>query len=323
LARISTGVYRRALWQSYRVVGAVRVPPSLVHTVKYSTEPTTPPTPAAPSPPPPPASSATSGASTSTPPYEHLIVEKKGKVGIITMNRAKQLNALSDPLVMEVTAAMKAMQADNDIGAIVLTGNSKAFAAGADIRQMEKMTFMECYKTDMLAHWMEITKIRKPIIAAVGGFALGGGCELAMICDIIIAGDNAVFGQPEIKLGTIPGCGGTQRLIRAVGKSKAMELILTGNQLTAVEAEKYGLVSRVVPVDGLVEEAVKLGIQIAAHSQPTIAMAKEAVNAAEELSLAEGLRFERRMFHSTFATIDQKEGMRAFLEKRAPQWRNE
>jgi enoyl-CoA hydratase/carnithine racemase len=244
-------------------------------------------------------------------------------VGVITLNRPKHLNALSDDLVNEVNAALRAYQDDKEIGAIVITGDGKAFAAGADIREMEKMTFQEAYRKDMLGHWNDISKIRKPIIAAVNGFALGGGCELAMLCDIIIAGDNATFGQPEVKLGTIPGGGGTQRLLRAVGKSKAMELILTGEKLTAAEAEKYGLVSRVVPAGQVLEEAIKMASIIASHSQPIVAMAKEAVNAAEELSLAEGVRFERRMFHSTFAMHDQKEGMNAFVEKRLAQWRNE
>jgi enoyl-CoA hydratase/carnithine racemase len=299
--------------------------PSLPLVRSFSTIPppaTPPPTPAAaapPIPPPIPAAPVTPIASL----YQSILVDKKGKVGVITLNRPKQLNALSDELVFEVLAALKTFQEDKEVGAIVITGDGKAFAAGADIREMQNMTFVECYKKDMLAHWTDVTKIKKPIIAAVNGFALGGGCELAMMCDIIIAGENAVFGQPEVKLGTIPGGGGTQRLLRAVGKSKAMELILTGLQITATEAEKYGLVSRVVPAGQVLEEAVKMASIIAAHSQPIVAMAKEAVNAAEEVSLAEGLRLERRMFHSTFALHDQKEGMSSFVEKRIAQWRNE
>jgi len=225
--------------------------------------------------------------------------------------------------MFEVNSALKTLQDDKEIGAIVITGEGKSFAAGADIREMEKMTFVDCYKKDMLAHWADITKIRKPIIAAVNGFALGGGCELAMLCDIIIAAENAVFGQPEVKLGTIPGGGGTQRLLRAVGKSKAMEIILTGQNITAAEAEKFGLVSRVVPTGQALEEALKMASTIAAHSQPIIAMAKEAVNAAEEHPLSQGVKFERRMFHATFSMFDQKEGMSAFVDKRIPQWRNE
>eukprot|EP01111_Echinosteliopsis_oligospora_P019668 TRINITY_DN961_c0_g1_i1.p1 TRINITY_DN961_c0_g1~~TRINITY_DN961_c0_g1_i1.p1 ORF type:complete len:295 (-),score=74.10 TRINITY_DN961_c0_g1_i1:18-881(-) len=255
--------------------------------------------------------------------YEHILTEKKGRVGLITLNRPKALNALSDGLVSEINAALKTYQEDKEVGSIILTGSEKAFAAGADIREMEKKTFVECYKTDMLGFWGDITLIRKPIIAAVNGFALGGGCELAMLCDIIIAGENAMFGQPEIKLGTIPGCGGTQRLIRAVGKSKAMEMILTGNSMNAQDAERAGLVSKVVPADKLMDEAMKVATKIASYSQPIVQMAKEAVNAANELTLAEGVHFERRMFHTTFATRDQKEGMGAFVEKREPNWLNE
>lgn len=271
-------------------------------------------------PPPPPTPPPTPAA---VPVYQNIVISTKGKVGVLTLNRPKQLNALSDELMFEINAALKAFQNDEDVGAVVITGEGKAFAAGADIREMEKMNFVQCYKKDMLAHWADISNIRKPIIAAVNGFALGGGCELAMLCDIIIASENAVFGQPEVKLGTIPGGGGTQRLLRAVGKSKAMEIILTGQNITAAEAEKFGLVSRVVPAGQVLEEAIKVASTIAAHSQPIIAMAKEAVNAAEELSLSQGLRLERRMFHSTFGMFDQKEGMNAFIEKRVPQWRNE
>jgi len=255
--------------------------------------------------------------------YEHILTEKKGKVGLITLNRPKALNALSDALIIEVNSAMKSYQEDKEVGAIVITGSEKAFAAGADIREMEKKSFVECYKTDMLGFWNEASQIKKPIIAAVNGFALGGGCELAMLCDIIIAGENAQFGQPEIKLGTIPGGGGTQRLIRAVGKSKAMEMVLSGNSMNAQDAERAGLVSKVVPADKLMDEAMKLATKIASYSQPIVQMAKEAVNAANELTLAEGVRIERRMFHSTFATKDQKEGMNAFVEKREPNWSHE
>lgn len=253
----------------------------------------------------------------------NILIEKRGKVGLITLNKPKQLNCLSDSIMADILSAARQFQADTEVGAIVITGSAKAFAAGADIKEMAPMTTIECYKKNMLAQWADLRTIRKPIIAAVNGFALGGGCELAMMCDIIIAGETAVFGQPEIKLGTIPGGGGTQRLIRAIGKSKAMELILTGNNLSAHDAEKAGLVSRVVAPDQTVDEAVKVGNTIASYSQPIVAMAKEAVNAAGELPLSEGLRLELRMFHSTFSSHDQKEGMKAFVEKRAPVWRNE
>jgi len=254
--------------------------------------------------------------------YQYILTEKKGRVGFVTLNRPKALNALSDGLINEINNAVKLYQDDKDIGSIVITGSEKAFAAGADIKEMEKVTLPEAYNRDMLAQWHDLTKIRKPIIAAVNGYALGGGCELAMMCDIIIAGDKAVFGQPEIKLGTIPGCGGTQRLVRAIGKSKAMELVLTGNNLSAVDAERAGLVSRVVPATELLSEATKLAEKIASHSQLTVAMAKEAVNESYELTLQEGIKFERRLFHSTFGTHDQKEGMNAFVEKRNPVWEN-
>ncbi|KAM9978300.1 hypothetical protein ACTFIZ_000754 [Dictyostelium cf. discoideum] len=254
--------------------------------------------------------------------FQYILAEKKGRVGLVTLNRPKSLNALSDGLISEINSAVKLFQEDKDVGSIIITGSEKAFAAGADIKEMEKVTLPDAYNNDLLAQWHDLTKIRKPIIAAVNGYALGGGCELAMMCDIIIAGEKAVFGQPEIKLGTIPGCGGTQRLIRAIGKSKAMELVLTGNNLTAVEAEKAGLVSKVVPVEELLTEATKMAEKIASYSQLTVAMAKEAVNASYELTLQEGIRFERRMFHSTFGTHDQKEGMNAFVEKRTPTWHN-
>jgi len=244
-------------------------------------------------------------------------------VGLIRLNRTKQLNALSDALVKDITDALHAFDADPHTGAIVITGSDKAFAAGADIREMEPKTFPETYKTNMLAQWQDLSKIRKPVIAAVNGFALGGGCELAMLCDIIVAGDNAVFGQPEVKLGTIPGCGGTQRLVRAVGKSKAMEMVLTGSQLSATEAAQSGLVSKVVPIADTVNEAVSIGQKIAALSRPIIAMAKESVNTAYETSLQQGLAYERRLFHSTFGTKDRKEGMNAFIQKREPHWTHE
>ncbi|EFA77414.1 enoyl-CoA hydratase [Heterostelium album PN500] len=259
---------------------------------------------------------------TSTTGFQNILVEKKGKVGVVTLNRPKALNALSDGLINEINSAVKQFQEDKEVGSIIITGSEKAFAAGADIKEMEKKTLAEAYNTDMLAQWHDLTYIRKPIIAAVNGYALGGGCELAMMCDIIIAGDKAVFGQPEIKLGTIPGCGGTQRLIRAIGKSKAMELVLTGNNMNAVEAEKAGLVSRVVPAEELLAEAMKTAEKIASYSQLTVSMAKEAVNSSYELTLKEGIHFERRIFHATFGTHDQKEGMSAFVEKRTPTWHN-
>lgn len=255
--------------------------------------------------------------------WKYILAEKRGQVGLITLNRPKALNALCDGLVDEVNQQLRQWDQDDTVGAAVLTGSDKAFAAGADIKEMSSKTYMEAYKTDMLSSWADVTSIKMPIIAAVNGFALGGGCELAMMCDIMIAGDRAKFGQPEIKLGTIPGCGGTQRLVRAIGKSKAMEMILTGDMITAVEAEKAGLVSRVVPAGELVDTAVAMGAKIAAFSQPAVRMCKEAVNASYENSLEQGVVFERRLFHSTFATKDQKEGMSAFAEKRDPQWSHE
>lgn len=239
-------------------------------------------------------------------------------MGVITLNRPKALNALNGQLIGEINSAAKAFDADPSVGAIVLTGSEKAFAAGADIKEMASRAFIDVYSKNMFQEWADLTKIQKPTIAAVNGFALGGGCELAMMCDIIVAGENAQFGQPEVTIGTIPGCGGTQRLIRAVGKSKAMELVLTGDRMPASEALTYGLVARVTPVDKTLETAVAMGQKIASYSKPVIAMAKEAVNASYEMTLAEGIRFERRMFHTTFATKDQKEGMGAFVEKRKP-----
>ncbi|WP_238295697.1 enoyl-CoA hydratase [Caballeronia novacaledonica] len=251
--------------------------------------------------------------------YENLLVETRGRVGLITLNRPKALNALNDALMDELGTALKAFDADEDIGAIVLTGSEKAFAAGADIGMMASYSYMDVYKGDYITrNWETIRTIRKPIIAAVAGFALGGGCELAMMCDIVIAADTARFGQPEIKLGVIPGAGGTQRLPRAVSKAKAMDLCLTARMMDASEAERAGLVSRVVGADRLLDEAVEAATIIAGFSLPAVMMAKEAVNRAYETTLAEGVHFERRLFHSLFATEDQKEGMAAFVEKRKP-----
>lgn len=253
---------------------------------------------------------------------EFIKMEKRGKVALITLNRPKALNALCDQLITELNQTLLDLDSDLETGAVVITGSDRAFAAGADIKEMAPQTYMSAYKTDMLSHWDNITNIKTPVIAAVNGFALGGGCELAMMCDIIYAGDNARFGQPEIKLGTIPGCGGTQRLIRAVGKSKAMDLILTGDMLSAEEAKSAGLVAKVVPADELVEYAMQQADKIASYSLPIVRMAKEAVNASFENSLQQGVIFERRLFHSSFATEDQKEGMSAFIEKRDPEWKD-
>ena len=251
--------------------------------------------------------------------YENILVEARGRVGVITLNRPKALNALNDALMDELGLALKAFDADEAIGVVVLTGSEKAFAAGADIGMMASYTYMDVYKGDYITrNWETIRSIRKPIIAAVAGFALGGGCELAMMCDIIIAAETAKFGQPEIKLGVIPGAGGTQRLPRAVSKAKAMDLCLTGRMMDAAEAERAGLVSRVVPADNLLHEALAAAVQIAEFSLPAVMMAMESVNRAYETTLAEGVTFERRLFHSLFATEDQKEGMTAFLEKRKP-----
>jgi len=250
--------------------------------------------------------------------YENIILETKGKVAIITLNRPKSLNALCDALHKDVVSALDHLERDNSIAAVILTGSKKAFAAGADIKEMANKSFMDVYKGNMFAGWNRVANFRKPIIAAVNGYALGGGCELAMMCDIIIAGDKAVFGQPEITLGTIPGIGGTQRLVRAVGKSKAMELILTGKNLDAFEAEKFHLVSKVVPEDDLLHHATEMANTIASFSKPVAMMAKECVNQAYESSLETGLVFERRNFHATFVTDDQKEGMRAFINKVKP-----
>ncbi len=254
--------------------------------------------------------------------YANIIVETHGRVGLIRLNRPQALNALSSPLIEDLNRALEAFEADPMIGAIVLTGSEKAFAAGADIKEMQDKSFADVFLSDFISRWENVAKTRKPVIAAVAGFALGGGCELAMMCDFILAADTAKFGQPEIKLGVIPGAGGTQRLTRFVGKSKAMEMCLTGRMMDAVEAERSGLVSRVVPAATLIEEALKVGETIASLSASAVYAAKESVNRAYETTLAEGTRFERRIFHSLFATEDQKEGMRAFVEKRQAAFRN-
>ncbi len=255
--------------------------------------------------------------------YEHILVETRDAVGIVTLNRPAALNALCAGLIQELSEAFDALEANEAIGAIVLTGSDKAFAAGADIKEMAEKSYMDVYKADFITvGWERVAECRKPVIAAVAGYALGGGCELAMMCDFILAADTARFGQPEITLGTIPGAGGTQRLTRFVGKSKAMEMCLTGRMMDAQEAERCGLVSRIVPAADLLEDAVKTAAKIARMSQPVAMMAKESVNRAFETTLAEGIRFERRIFHSTFATEDQKEGMSAFVDKRQPSFRN-
>ena len=254
--------------------------------------------------------------------YANLIVETHGAVGLIKLNRPQALNALAAPLIEDLNAALEAFEGDPAIGAIVLTGSEKAFAAGADIKEMQDKTFADAFLGDFISRWERLAHARKPVVAAVAGFALGGGCEIAMMCDFILAADTAKFGQPEIKLGVIPGAGGTQRLTRAVGKSKAMEMILTGRMMDAAEAERAGLVSRVVPATSLIEEALKVAAAIAGMSRPAVYAAKEAVNRAQETTLAEGVKFERRIFHSLFATKDQKEGMRAFAEKRAANFKH-
>ncbi|MDJ0608234.1 MAG: enoyl-CoA hydratase [Kiloniellales bacterium] len=255
--------------------------------------------------------------------YEHILVETRDKVGLITLNRPKALNALCAALIDELAKALDDFEADETIGCIVLTGSEKAFAAGADIKEMRDKTYMEAYLEDFITEgWERLSHTRKPVIAAVGGYALGGGCEIAMMCDMIIAAETAKFGQPEITLGTIPGSGGTQRLTRFVGKSKAMDLCLTGRMMDAQEAERCGLVARVVPAESLLDEALAAARTIAGLSRPSVLMAKEAVNRAYETTLAEGIRFERRLFHSTFGTEDQKEGMSAFAEKRKPDWKH-
>ena len=247
-----------------------------------------------------------------------VLTEIRGRVGVVTLNRPDVLNALNDQLIDEIGDALLAFDADEAIGAMVLTGSAKAFAAGADIGAMKDRTYMDMYKSNYLVRWDRIRDVRKPVIAAVAGFALGGGCELAMACDIVIAADTAKFGQPEIKIGIIPGAGGTQRLPRAVGKAKAMDLVLTGRMMDAQEAERAGLVSRVVAADRLVDEAVEAAAAICLYSLPAVMMAKQAVNRAYEAPLSEGMALERQLFHSLFSTEDQKEGMKAFVEKRKP-----
>jgi enoyl-CoA hydratase len=254
--------------------------------------------------------------------YQHIIVETRGRVGVARLNRPAALNALNMALIGELAAAIDGFEADQNIGCIVITGSDKAFAAGADIKEMAGKSYLDAFMGDFTAGWDRVAHARKPVIAAVAGFALGGGCELAMHCDFIIAADNAKFGQPEIKLGVIPGIGGTQRLTRAVGKAKAMDMCLTGRMMDAAEAERSGLVARVVPLASLMDEAMKAAETIASMSLPSVMLGKEAINRAFETTLAEGVRFERRVFHSLFATDDQKEGMAAFVEKRAPKFKH-
>ena len=255
--------------------------------------------------------------------YQDIIVERRGRVGIVTLNRPKALNALCDSLVREFGLVLDDFEGDSDIGAILITGSEKAFAAGADIKEMKDRDFVDVYQSDFITRgWERIAQCRKPVIAAVAGYALGGGCEMAMMCDIILAADNAKFGQPEITLGVLPGAGGTQRLTKLIGKSKAMEMCLSGRMMDAAEAERSGLVARVVPASQLMDEALKLAERIAGMSAPIAMMVKEAVNRAYETTLAEGIRFERRLFHAAFATEDQKEGMAAFAEKRPPAFKH-
>ncbi|WP_375208008.1 enoyl-CoA hydratase [Hyphococcus sp.] len=256
-------------------------------------------------------------------PYECILTETDGNVGVITLNRPDALNAFNRQLMDELTDAVKAFEADDAIGCMVITGSEKAFAAGADIKEMASKDYIDVFKEDFISgNWEEVTRTRKPVIAAVGGYALGGGCELALMCDFIIAGDNAKFGQPEISIGAMPGAGGTQRLARFIGKSKAMEMCLTGRMMDAEEAERCGLVSRIVPKGELKDEAIRVAKQIAGFSRPIAMLTKEAVNRAYETTLSEGVRFERRVFHSVFAFEDQKEGMAAFAEKRKPVFKN-
>jgi enoyl-CoA hydratase len=254
--------------------------------------------------------------------YGNILVERRGRVGLVTLNRPEALNALDRTTLEELVSAVSAMDTDPGVGAVVITGSGKAFAAGADIKEMADKGYLEMYDADWFRGWEDLTRLRIPLIAAVSGFALGGGCELAMMCDFIIAGDNAKFGQPEINLGVVPGMGGSQRLTRAVGKAKAMGMILTGRFIDADEAERSGLVARVVPAADTVEEALKAAEVIASKSKPAAMLAKEAVNAAFETGLAQGVLFERRLFHSLFASEDQKEGMAAFTEKRQPEFRH-
>jgi len=252
--------------------------------------------------------------------YETILLENHGRVGLITLNRPQALNALNAQLVSEVNHALDALEADANIGCIVITGSKKAFAAGADIKEMAELSYPQIYMDDLFSDSDRVANRRKPIIAAVNGFALGGGCELALMCDFILAGDNAKFGQPEINLGVLPGMGGTQRLTRAVGKAKAMEMCLSGRMIDAVEAERCGIVARIVPSDELLDEALKVAAVVASKSLPIAMMVKESVNRAFEVNLTEGVRFERRVFHAAFATQDQKEGMAAFVAKRAPEF---
>jgi len=255
--------------------------------------------------------------------YANIVVETRGRIGLIRLNRPQRMNALNDALAAELSQALAALDGDPDIGAIVITGNDKAFAAGADIAAMAEWDYQKVYADNYITKdWEDVRKTRKPVIAAVAGYALGGGCELAMMCDLIIAADTAKFGQPEITIGTMPGMGGTQRLPRAVGKAKAMDWCLTGRMVDAAEAERSGLVARVVPADKLEEESLAVATKIAGHSLPVVLKVKEAINRAYESALAEGLLFERREFHSTFALDDQKEGMRAFVEKRKPEFKH-
>ncbi len=254
--------------------------------------------------------------------YQNIIVETRGKVGLITLNRPQALNALNSELIGELNLALEDFETNPNIGCLVITGSDKAFAAGADIKEMQSKSYMDAYLGDFIGTWERISRLRKPIIAAVAGFALGGGCEMAMSCDFIIAADTAKFGQPEIKLGVMPGAGGTQRLTRFVGKAKAMELCLTGRMMDAAEAERSGLVSRIVPAADLLADAMKTADAIAAMSLPAVMLTKESINRAYETTLSEGVRFERRVFHSMFALEDQKEGMAAFVEKRKPAFKN-
>ena len=255
--------------------------------------------------------------------YEHILVETRGSAGLITLNRPKAMNALCADLAREIAEAVNAYEADDAIGALVVTGSERAFCAGADIKEMQSKSYMDVYKEDFITvNWERLSQCRKPVIAAVAGYALGGGCEFAMMCDFILAAENAKFGQPEILIGTIPGAGGTQRLPRFIGKAKAMEMALTGRMMDAEEAERAGLVSRIVPTDELVDEAVATAEKIAKLSQPVVMLAKESVNRAFETTLAEGIHFERRVFHSTFSTEDQKEGMSAFAEKRTAEFKH-
>jgi enoyl-CoA hydratase len=254
--------------------------------------------------------------------YQNIIVETRDKIGIIRLDRPQALNALNAALIGELAAAVDAFEKDAGVACLIVTGSDKAFAAGADIKEMADQSYMDAFTGDFAAGWDALARARKPTVAAVAGFALGGGCELAMMCDLVIAADNAKFGQPEIKLGVIPGIGGTQRLTRAVGKAKAMDLCLTGRMMDATEAERSGLVARVVPLANLMDEAVKVAETIASMSLPVLMIAKESVNRSFETTLAEGIRFERRVFHSLFATADQKEGMAAFIAKRPAKFEN-